>query len=108
MVPLTLGILAGVLLLVVLAQIADPLANPTRVRRVAELMVGAVVFMVLTRHQLRTIYLAPARANEQVTVAPQLGALALFLVVFVLCVALTVYALVKAAKDRPQAGEDAA
>ena len=108
MVPLTLGILAGVLLLVVLAQIADPLANPTRVRRVAELMVGAVVFMVLTRHQLRTIYLAPARANEQVTVAPQLGALALFLVVFVICVALTVYALVKAAKDRPQAGEDAA
>ena len=106
--PLTLGILGGVLLLVVLAQIADPLASPTKVRRVAELMVVAVVLMVLTRHQLRTIYLAPARATEQLTVATQWGALALFLVVFVVCVTLTVYALVKAAKDRPQPGEDAA
>lgn len=106
--PLTLGILAGVLLLVVLAQIADPLATPTKVRRVAELIVATVVLMVLTRHQLRTIYLAPVRAGEQLTVATQWGALALFLVVFVVCVALAAYALVKAAKDRPQAGEDAA
>ena len=108
MVPLTVGILAGLLLLVVLAQIADPLASPAKVRRVAELIVGAVVFMVVTRHQLRGIYLASARANEQVTVSTQWGALALFLVVFVVCVALTAYALVKAAKDRPQPGEDAA
>ncbi|HVN33419.1 MAG TPA: hypothetical protein VMT45_15685 [Thermoanaerobaculaceae bacterium] len=106
--PLTLGIFAGVLLLVVLAQIADPLASPTKVRRVAELVIGTVVLMVLTRHQLRGIYLAPARANEQLTVSTQWGPLALFLAVFVLCVALTVYALVKAAKDRPQPGEDAA
>jgi hypothetical protein len=106
--PLTLGIFAGVLLLVVLAQIADPLASPTKVRRVAEFIVGTVVLMVLTRHQLRGIYLAPARANEQLTVSTQWGPLALFLAVFVLCVALTVYALVKAAKDRPQPGEDAA
>lgn len=106
--PLTLGIVAGVLLLVVLAQIADPLATPTKVRRVTELIVATVVFMVLTRHELRTIYLAPARTGERLTVATQWGALALFLVVFVVCVALTVYALVKAAKDRPQAGEDAA
>ena len=106
--PLTLGILAGVLLLVVLAQITDPLASPTKVRRVAELTVAAVVFMVLTRHQLRAIYLAPVRAGEQMQVSTQWGALALFLGVFVLCVALTVYALVRAARDRPQPGEDAA
>jgi hypothetical protein len=106
--PLTLGILAGVLLLVVLAQIGDPLATPTKVRRAAELIVATVVLMVLTRHQLRTVYLAPARAGEQLQLATQWGPLALFLGVFVLCVALTVYALVKAAKDRPQAGEDAA
>ena len=108
MVPLAVGILAGLLLLVVLAQIADPLASPTKVRRVAELIVGAVVFMVVTRHQLRGIYLASPRAGKQVTVSTQWGALALFLVVFVLCIALTAYALAKAAKDRPQPGEDAA
>jgi cytochrome bd-type quinol oxidase subunit 1 len=108
MVPLTVGILGGVLLLVVLAQIGDPLATPTKVRRVAELIVGTVVFMVVTRHQLRAIYLVPSRAGEQVQVATQWGPLALFLAVFVLCVALAVWALVKAVKDRPGPGEEAA
>jgi hypothetical protein len=108
MVPLTIGILGGVLLLVVLAQIADPLAAPTKVRRVAELIVGTIVFMVITRHELRAVYLDPARAGEHVHVVPQWGALGAFLVLFVICVALTVYALVKATKDRPGPGEEAA
>ena len=108
MLPLTVGILAGVMLLVVLAQISDPLAQPTKVRRTAELIVGAMVFMVVTRHQLRALYLAPNRATEQQVVATQWGALVLFLVVFVVCVALTVLALMKAVKDRPGPGEEAA
>jgi len=108
MVPLGVGILAGVLLLLVLAQISDPLAQPTKVRRAAELIVGAMVFMVLTRHQLREIYLAPSRGDEQVAVAAQWGALAMFLVVFVVCVGLTVYAVVSGVKDRPAPGEKAA
>ncbi len=108
MAPLGIGILAGVLLLVVLAQISDPLVQATKVRRVAELIVGAVIFMVVTRHELRDFDLNRARSGEQVTVVPQWGPLALFLGVFVLCVGLTVYALVRAAKDRPAAGEDAA
>jgi hypothetical protein len=108
MVPLGVGILAGVLLLLVLGQISDPLAQPAKVRRVAELIVGAMVFMVLTRHQVRDIYLAPSRAGEQVAVATQWGVLAMFLVVFVVCVGLTVYAVVRAVKDRPAPGEEAA
>jgi hypothetical protein len=108
MAPLTLGIFAGVILIAVLAQITDPLIQPTKVRRVAELLVGAVVLMVITRHQLRSFYLAPARAEEQMAVAPQWDVLALFLVVFLIGVGLTIYALVKAATDRPEAGEQAA
>ena len=108
MAPLGVGIVAGILLLVVLAQISDPLAQPTKVRRAAELIVGATVFMVVTRHELRDFYLTKSRAGERVVVAPQWGPLALFLAVFVLCVGLTVYALVRAAKDRPAPGEDAA
>jgi hypothetical protein len=108
MLPLGLGVLLGVLLLVVLAQIVDPLVVPNKVRRAAELIVGAAALMVVTRHQLRAIYLAPARVGEQVQVAPQWGPLTLFLAVFVVCVGLTVYALVRAAKDRPGAGEQAA
>ena len=79
MAPLGVGIVAGVLLLVVLAQISDPLAQATKVRLAAELFVGAMVLMIVTRHELRDFYLARARAGEQVTVAPQWGSLALFL-----------------------------
>ena len=108
MVPLTLGILAGLGLLVLLAQIHDPLAQPTRVRRVAELLVGTIVLMIVTRHQVRDLYLAAHRTGEQVVVATQWGALALFLVVFLLCVGLTIYAVVRALRDRPAPGEQAA
>ena len=107
-IPLTVGILLGVWLLVTLSRITDPLAQAKEVRRVAELLVGAVVLMVLTRHQLRGLYLAPWRTDEQIVVATQWGPLALFLVVFVLCVGLTVYAIVRAIKDRPGPGEAAA
>ncbi len=108
MIPLTVGILLGVFLLVVLTRITDPLSQTREVRRVAEAMVGAVVFMVLTRHQLRGIYLAPWQVGEQARVATQWGPLALFLVVFLLCVGLTIYAIVRAVKDRPDPGESAA
>lgn len=108
MVPLTVAILAGVLLLVVLAQVSDPLAHPTKVRRAAELIVAAMAFMVVTRQQIRGIYLTAARAGEHVAVGPQWGVLGLFLVIFVGGAGVTVYALVRAAKDRAAPGEMAA
>ncbi len=108
MIPLTLGILAGVLLLVVLAQVHDPLAQGSKVRRALELVVGATAVMVITRHQLREIYLAPARAAEELITTAPWGLIALFLVIFVAGVATTVYAMVRAATDRPAPGEQAA
>lgn len=108
MVPLTIGIVIGVFLLVVLAQITDPLLQAKKVRRVSELIVGAIVFMVVTRHQLRAFYLASSRADEHASIVVQWGPLALFLVVFLLCVGLTVYAVVRAVKDRTAPGEPSA
>ncbi len=108
MVPLTLGILAGLGLLVLLAQLADPLAQATKVRRIAELLVATIVLMIITRHQVRAFYLDAHRAGEQVVVATQWGVLALFLVVFVVCVGLAVYAVLRAVKDRPAPGEQTA
>ena len=108
MAPFALGVFAGVILVALLAQITDPLAQRTKVRRVTELLVGAIVLMVITRHQLRSVYLAPSRAEEQMAVAPQWDVLVLFLVVFLAGVGLTIYALVKAATDRPETGERAA
>lgn len=106
--PLGLGILAGVLLLLVLAGIGDPIAQGTRVRRVAELLIGAMVFMVIFRHQLRELYLASARADERVVVHDQWGIITVFLVAFVVGVGLTIFAMVRAAKDRAEPGERAA
>jgi hypothetical protein len=108
MVPLTLAILAGVLLLVILAQVSDPLAQAKKVRRAAELIVGAMAFMVVTRQQIRAIYLAASRAGEQVAVAPQWGVLGLFLLIFVVGMGITIYALVRAGRDRAAPGELAA
>ena len=55
----------------------------------------------VTRHQLRAIYLAPVRETEEMAVAPQWDVFALFLVVFLAGVAVTIYAMVRAATDRP-------
>lgn len=106
--PLILGILVGVLLLVVLAGIGDPIAQATKVRRAAELIVAAMALMLVTRHQLREIYLASARADEQLVVSPQWAIFAGFLAIFVIGVGLTVYAMARAVRDRAEAGEPAA
>lgn len=108
MVPLTLGILAGVLLLMVLAGVSDPASQGTRIRRAAELIVGAMAFMVITRHQLRDYYLSSFRADERLVVSPQWDVLIVFLVAFVVGVGVTVYAMRRAATDRPSPGERAA
>ena len=67
-----------------------------------------MLFMVLTRHQLRGVYLASSRVAERVTVKTQGDVFAVFVVVLLLCVGLTVYAIVRAVKDKPGAGEHAA
>jgi len=106
--PLGLGILAGIGLLVVLAGIRNPLAEPVRVRRALEFLVGAVALMIVTRHQLREVYLAQWQPLAGAQVSPQWGIFLVFLVTFVIGIALTVLALVRSATDKPGAGEPAA
>jgi hypothetical protein len=105
---LTLGIAAGVLLLVVLAQISDPLASPAKARWTLELVVGATALMILNRHQLRELYLAFASVGASPGVAAQWGVFALFLVVFLGCLGLTAWAVMRASNDRPAPGEESA
>jgi hypothetical protein len=108
MIPLTVGIVAGVALLIFLVLIRDPIAEKRFVRRAVELTAVAVLFMVITRHQLRALTLAPARADEAVQAAPQWGIIAAFAVTFLAAAGLTVYSLVRAVKDRAGDGEEAA
>ncbi len=108
MVPLGLGILTGLALLGLLVKAAAAPGNTRLARVVLGHFVAAALFMIITRHQVRDLYLAASRSGEKLAVAPQWGVLALFLAVFVLCAGLTVWALVRAATDRPGPGELAA
>jgi hypothetical protein len=105
MAPFTVGIAAGFGLLVFLARVRDPLADRTSVRRSLELFGLAMAVMLVTRHQLRDLYVEAAKAGAAPATGGQWGVFALFLVAFLLCGALSILALVRAAKDRPGPGE---
>lgn len=106
--PLAAGILVGVALLGLLVKALGAPGNVRLARIALAHLVAAAALMVVTRHQLRDLYLAAARANERLVVATQWDVLILFLAVFVLCAGLTVWAVVRAVKDRPGPGEAAA
>jgi hypothetical protein len=106
--PLTLAILLGLGLLVLLAQLSDPLAAPKKARHVTELILGAILLMVVTRHQVRGLYLAVSGVSGNPAVAPQWGMFLAFLAAFAGCLALTVFACVRAWKDRPENAGDRA
>jgi hypothetical protein len=87
--PLLVGTAAGLGVAFTAARIRDPLSERARVHRIAAWIAAAILVMVVTRHQVREAYLAPARSGEQVTSTPQWGAFLLFLGSLVLCLALT-------------------
>ena len=105
MLPLTLGIAAGFGLLVFLARVRDPIADRTSVRRSLELFGLAMVLMLVTRHQLRDLYIAAASAHAAPATTGQWSVFAIFLGCFVLCAALAVVAIVRSVRDRPGPGE---
>lgn len=108
MAPFGLGILAGIGALVVLALCLGPLAKPRLVRHAGELMVLTAVLMIVSRHQLREAYLAAPRVGEAVVATPQWGVFALFALSLLAAAGATVWALSRAARDRPGPGERAA
>jgi hypothetical protein len=106
--PLGLGILIGLALLGLLVRAIGAPGNVRLARVVLGHFAAAALFMIVTRHQVRDLYLAGARATERLDVVSQWGVLALFLAVFVLCAGLSAWALFRAATDRPAPGESAA
>jgi hypothetical protein len=74
------------------------------VRRSLELFGLAMLLMLVTRHQLRDLYIATAGAHASVATAGQWGVFAIFAAALALCVALSILALVKSVKDRPGPG----
>lgn len=95
LIPLGVGALAGGLLLVVLARIVDPLAQPKAVQRSLALLVGALAAMLLTRHQLRGITLAASRVDEELAAAANWEALAVSLAAMLLGVSAILWFLLR-------------
>ncbi len=102
MVPLTLGILLGLVLLILLAQLSDPLSTPRKARHVTEMLLGAIILMVVTRHQVRDLYLATWEGNSLPAVSPQWGVFLVLLLAFLACTGVILLAGIKARKDRPK------
>jgi hypothetical protein len=108
MMPLTLGILTGVGAIAVLALCLSPLAKPRLVRHAMELTVGTMVLMVITRHQLRGVYLAVENRGASGAVVPQWGVIGLFLLCLLGVAGLIGMVLRRAVRDRPGPSGDAA
>ena len=108
MAPFTIGIAAGFGLLVFLARVRDPIADRTSVRRSLELFGLAMLLMLVTRHQLRDVYIDVAKAGASPATASQWGVFAIFLASLVVCGGLAVLAVRRSATDRPGPGEAAA
>jgi hypothetical protein len=107
MVPLSLAIGLGVVVLVVVARCIDPTARQGAVTAAATAMCAAVAAMTVTRSQVRALYLGDAIDLSAVHVAPQWGNFVLFAVVLVAGLA-TVYLMVRKVLDEPASGDEAA
>jgi hypothetical protein len=107
MVPLTMAILLGVGLLVMLARVSDPVASAGTVTGTLGAVVLAIAVMVITRHQVRILYLEPATKLFEAQVTPQWGNFFLFAILLVIGLATVAY-MVKRVLSEPATGADAA
>jgi len=105
--PLTLGIILAVGILFMLARVKDPCERPALVNGTLATMVGAILVMIVTRHQVRGLSLAEVADLGQYTVRPQWGNFALFAVILFAGLA-TVYWMVRKVLNEPATGADAA
>jgi len=107
MLPLTLGIVLGFGLLVMLAKVSNPVEKFSTVNGTLIGMIGTIAIMVITRHQVRALYLEPVTSQFQLEAAPQWGNFILFALLLVAGL-YTVYFMVKEVLESRAAGKDAA
>lgn len=105
--PLAVSILVGIGLLMMLANSANPVEKPDLVTGTLAAMTLAIAVMSITRHQVRSLYLAPSSSGFEFTVAPQWGNFALFAILLVAGLA-TVAFMVRRVLASPASGADAA
>jgi len=107
MAPFTLAIVLGIGLLVMAAKTSEPVEKPGLVNGVFASLLATMALMLVTRDQLRTIYLDGLADLSKFEVLPQWGTFILFAVLLVLGLA-TVYYMIHRVLTSPAIGEDAA
>jgi len=105
--PLTLGILAGIGLLMMLSRVTNPTDKPGLVTGTLAAMTLTVAVMSITRHQVRTLYLAPSTSGSEFLVVPQWGNFLVFVLLLVAGLA-TVAFMVRRVLTSPASETDAA
>lgn len=78
--PVVVAIVTGFVLLVFLVEIRDPVQRPPVAAGLLIGTMGVMTVMSITRHQVRALYLAPARAEFELMSTPQWLPLVLFVV----------------------------
>jgi len=106
-IPLTVAILLALGLLMMLAQVRNPVEKPGIATGVLATIVLLLAVMSITRHQVRLLYLEPVTSRIDQVAAPQWGNFALFAVLLVVALA-TVGWMVRAVLTHPATGDDAA
>jgi hypothetical protein len=107
LVPLTLSIVLGIGLLVMLARSIDPVEKRRLIGGTLGALTLTVAVMSVTRHQIRSLYLAPFREGFAPEIAPQWLNFALFALLLVVALAVVGY-MVRRVLAEPATGEEAA
>jgi hypothetical protein len=105
--PLTLAILLGIGLLMMLSRVSNPAESPRLVTGTLAAMTLTIAVMSITRHQVRSLYLAPSTAQFRFEIVPQWGNFLLFSVLLVAGLA-TVAFMLRRVLTSPASGADAA
>lgn len=107
MAPLGAALVLGLGMLMMLARAADPTAKPGLVAGVLGTMVLTIAVMAITRHQVRSLYLAPATAATTIPTAPQWGNFFLFVLLLATGLATVAY-MVRLVQRSGASGSEAA
>ena len=105
--PFIVGILLGIAILVMVARCSDPVSRPVLVTTTLGITLATMAIMVVTRDQLRSIYLGSSIDFDQFVIRAQWGNFAFFAILLVVGLA-TVYFMIHRVLGEKAEGADAA
>ncbi len=106
--PFSLGMLFGIGILVMVARCTDPVSQSSLVGATLGTTLATMAVMVVTRDQLRSIYLGSSVDLSQFAIRSQWGNFVLFSILLILGLATVFYMIRKVLKEKTEGGAEAA